>query len=727
MEPQLSPLKIRRGLSRSILAGTVGVVFFIVAVGQILTGFALRLGANSVQIGLIGALPLIVSPVQLLAAVLLERRGKRRPVWMITTVVHRAVWVAILAIPFVVHPVPSMKAVWCLILLLLVSWGFAAFSTPYWQSWIADLIPEGKGGEFWGRRTSLCTASAMISLVLLSRLLDSFPDERKFVGFALVFGIAVILGELDLIIHWGVPEPRMVMRERRPTVAEALRLPFTHKHFRGFIIAQGAWFAAVFLMAPFVNVFFLENLQLSYLTISVLNAVGQLAIVGSSHAWGFVTDRFGSKPVQKMCYALVAAYPLALVLCTKTNAMWVLVPASFVAGVANAGASVANMNLLLGLPPREGKSMYLAAYNSIVQIPGAIAPVLGGLLVRSIGDRVFWADGVALDALKVLFLVSAVARLAVLPLLNLVAEVSDRSVGYVVRQMFYGNPFRLVMGMVAYGRGDEKRRVKAARALGRSKSPLAVPGLARALDDPSRQVRGEAAKALGAMRSREAVRILLEKLKDPESGIQAESAEALGEIGDNEAVSALLERLGDADPSVRESVSWALGAIGDRRAAEPLLQSLENERDPRVFAALAEALAKLGEIRAIRSILPRMRQARLPALRRQLAVAVGNLIGRQGEFYRILEEEENTRGAAVARCLAAKGPLRLLPGVFDRVAEAEVRYESGDLAGFVRNLADAAFTVAAKILDRIAGGGLGETPAERVDIIQMALSFADAR
>jgi len=723
VQQQISPLKVQRGLSRSIFASTVGMVFFAVAMGPMLTGFALKLGATPVQIGLIGALPLIVGPVQLVAAVWLERTGKRKPLWMITTVAQRALWVPILVLPFVLYPAHSTSAMLALMALLLFSWALASFSAPYWQSWMADLIPEGQSGRFWGRRTAFCNGSAMVTSLLLSPLLDHFPDERKFIGYAIVFGVGVIFGELDLIIHWPVPEPAMVRTETAPTLWEAVKLPFLHRYFRGFIIVQIAWAAAVWVMVPFYYVFLLENLELSYLTIAVLNALGQIAAVSTSRVWGFFCDRFGSKPVLKLCYILMLTQPLVLLFCTKSNAMQILVPLAVYIGFANAGAVVAITSLVLGLPPREGKSMYIAAYNAIVQVPGAVVPVLGGLIVGAVGERTFGSGLLTIDAIKVLFLISAVMRLSVVPLMRLVAEVSDASVSHVVSQVFYGNPFRLITGMVGFASRSESRRARGARTLGRSKSPLAVEGLTKALDDPSRQVRGEAARALGAMRPQEALNPLLEKLLDPESGIRPESAEALGLLGSGEAVAPLLERLADEDPGLRESVSWALGVIGDRRAAEPLLRSLESERDPRVFAALSEALARLGEIRAIRYVLPRMRQARLPALRRQLAVAVGNLLGREGEFYRVLDEEGRTHGAGFARLVAVRRALRSRRVLFDALARAEGAYGDEDYATTVANLAEASFDVLAEVLDREGGPEVQARTAGRLDLVRMALAL----
>jgi len=113
--------------------------------------------------------------------------------------------------------------------------------------------------------------------------------------------------------------------------------------------------------------------------------------------------------------------------------------------------------------------------------------------------------------------------------------------------------------------GSEDPRVRRylALALGRLKSPAAVPDLSSALTNP-----------------------------DPETRIY--SALALGQIGDRRATPALAAAMSDEDPGVRKSAAYALGGLGDPAGAEALRGALhEGEVDLTWNAAVA--LARLGD------------------------------------------------------------------------------------------------------------------------------------
>ena len=90
--------------------------------------------------------------------------------------------------------------------------------------------------------------------------------------------------------------------------------------------------------------------------------------------------------------------------------------------------------------------------------------------------------------------------------------------------MSTGNLLRYFFGNAVYHMSaSESRRARAALALGRSHSPLAVEQLAQAMHDASPEVRREAAHALGESGSRDAVEHLLGELSDRSSDIRGRS------------------------------------------------------------------------------------------------------------------------------------------------------------------------------------------------------------
>jgi HEAT repeat protein len=214
-----------------------------------------------------------------------------------------------------------------------------------------------------------------------------------------------------------------------------------------------------------------------------------------------------------------------------------------------------------------------------------------------------------------------------------------------------GNPLRMVSGtfnvMSLLNSTTRDGRAGAVRKLGEDRFRIAVRDLIEKLEDPSSQVREEAAMALGRIGSPDAIDALVQKLDDPNIDLMPQIARALRQTHDRSSVDALIRRLRDGDRETVSEIARTLGEIGDPRASEPLMKVLQESHDSKVLSASSEALAKLGEMAAIYEILPRLQQTANPVLKRSLAVAVADLIGEPGEFYRILIREQRERNSAV--------------------------------------------------------------------------------
>lgn len=174
---------------------------------------------------------------------------------------------------------------------------------------------------------------------------------------------------------------------------------------------------------------------------------------------------------------------------------------------------------------------------------------------------------------------------------------------------------------------DESPRLRAAAALalGRIGDRVAVPSLAEALSDPSREVRYAAALAIGllpadgvatrlgrvlrtdpAWQVRYAAAIALGRTRkgftasslalalkeDASWQVRQQSARSLQELPGEGAIEALCAALQDGEPSVRAAAGTALAAVGGPSQKRVVSEALSRERDPSVRAILALAARK---------------------------------------------------------------------------------------------------------------------------------------
>jgi hypothetical protein len=202
---------------------------------------------------------------------------------------------------------------------------------------------------------------------------------------------------------------------------------------------------------------------------------------------------------------------------------------------------------------------------------------------------------------------------------------------------------------------------------------------------------------------------LIRHLRDPQSTIRTYAARALGRIGDPRAVPPLIQCLEEASEDLVEACCKSLGRMGSRDAMRPLLRLLGEESTQRVIVAASDAVSRLGSFEAALEILPRMHAAGSPTQSRQLAVAMGNLLGQPGEFYPIVTGDSSARGMALERLqqdaqrvlsrLAAgsramSGPRRvfgaMLPGIGNGLRAA---VEAGDHMALIEELYSALLTM----------------------------------
>ncbi len=667
----LTPLEAQKAMRLSVVASGLGMAALALVTGTFLTGYALLLGAGSVTIGLLGAFPLITLPAAALSAYVAERYGIRKRLWLVAAWAMYASVILYVLTPIVVPGDSKDVRLALLLSAVFLNSLCAAASAPVWMAWIAEIVPQRTEGAFWGRRNGIVNLSMLVAIVGASLLVDSVGRERLD-GFIALFGIAIVFGVAMILLHYRIPEPRIGPPDRPSRFLKMLAAPFRQNTFVRYLIYISAFNFACWIMVPFIAVFFIRELQLPYIWIAAISGLNILGSVVSSKFWGYLVDRFGPKPIMSLCMYLKPLAPLAFVIATRGNFAYMLTWLMFLDGIVNAGINVSTIPLSIGLAPRQQRSTYLAALNSVVGIVAAAAPVLGGLfLAATAGFR--GSLVVEISNYKLLFLLSAVLRVAVLPLLMIVRDTRGAPTGAFLRQFVAGVPMRVVRYcQILAGSPDEPRRVKATKALGETGSSIATDELVKALDDPSLEVREEAATALGKISDARAIEPLIEKMRSPESKIQTQSAKALGKIRHQRSVEALIETLPTTDRALKKDIVRALGEIRDPRASQHLLRLLAAENDPATVETVVEALARLGEIQAIHHILPELRRTRNQIVKRQLAIALGNLLGTEGEFYTVLTKEIAVEAQEVERIVRACR--RELKGRYTRV----IRFRTED-------------------------------------------------
>jgi HEAT repeat protein len=643
-----------------------------------------RLHASLTQVGLFTSIAGLGMVLQFLGVFIFDRTRTRKTLWVTLVLAYRVMGFATVGFAVYWYLTGAYQEgvangqVWLLLSVMAVGFSIAQMTATAWWSWMADLAPKSIRGRFLANRQLAAQVAALVGTLPII-LLDVYGKDAGgkytetadliFIG---LFAVCTLSGIIDIIIHGFIPEPARRDRPDQPSFRETLRgfrEPFLNRRFFRFAVAFALTGFGAMLSAPFVWPYLKSEkyLNIDYSWFYVWRVLFAVTILLGSRYWGMLIDRFGAKPVLAITYA-AGFLNVYLLFITPESAPWLVCTLSgVVGGFMWSGLMVANPQLMLTLAPEKRRNSYVAVYALLTGVGLIIAPMVGGWM----GDRLTaWLDtipvaertlpwGTVITYMQILVLVSLLWRLCVYPLIFRIREGKEKPVGTVLSTVLGVNQFRTMYAMRLFAGRSTSRRLDALRGMGRASDQLAVEDLIGQLEDPEPDIRREAALALGRIGGPEAVTALVQRLTTPESDVQPEAARALGLTGDHRALAPLLEKLGDPNEIIREQAAGALGELASPDAADALMNVLKNDPSPNVSGRGALSLAKIGVMDAIWEILPKMHQTSNVALRRQLATAVGNLIGEPGTFHDLLTSEfRHPGGRVVRRVKEIRGNLR---------------------------------------------------------------------
>ncbi|OPZ25554.1 MAG: Major Facilitator Superfamily protein [Lentisphaerae bacterium ADurb.BinA184] len=416
--PEPPPYSLRPTLSRVMTAWGFGAVWLYITTGATLTQYAKLLHVTPFGFGLLAALPFLGALTQLPASLVMERYGWRKPIFLWANLVHRFLWIVIGAMPWLL----PMTWWWAgLIGLMLLSSMCAHAATPAWMSWMADLVPPRLRARYFSRRVQFGQIVGLVVTVLMGLLLDRWQGKgtlylRTCISLALILG--GVSGIADILFFFKVPDPRGHAPRPGLGLRELVRRPLADRNFRHFLGYTATMTFATGFVTQFIWLYILDVVHMSNTRANLLLITVPLVMAVLCYpVWGRVVDRFGSKP----------ALMLAGLLVVNGASAWILVQGRYwyygyltvlLSSVSWPAMELASFNLLLRTSDSRGAvraGSATAAINSLVTcIAGTLSGVFGGTMAELLGDWQRSFLGLTLTFHAVLFVISAVLRLAAL-------------------------------------------------------------------------------------------------------------------------------------------------------------------------------------------------------------------------------------------------------------------------------------------------------------------------
>jgi MFS family permease len=397
---------VTSGLRWLTWEGTVSLGLASITTSGFLVAFALALGANNLQIGILAAIPFLTQIAQIPTIGLVERIRRRKQIAVLSWFPAQLLWFPIALIPFFIG-VPSAAAISLLLLLMTARGLLAAVCNAAWNGWIRDLVPQTILGRFFSRRLSLSTATAVVFTMGAAFFVDYWrghvPEEGAIFGYTyvLLFG-ALLLGLASPIFMSQIPEPLMQpIPGPQPSLWQRLTAPTKDANFRRLLQFLIFWGFASNLAIPFFAVYMLVGLGLPLSWVLGLGVLSQLFNILFLRVWGTFADRFGNKAVLSLSTSLFLLVILGWIFTTMPERYFLTMPLLVLlhvfAGIANAGATLTVGIIGLKLAPQGEATSYLASASLATNLGAGVGPLCGGLLAdffrqRQLNLTFSWTD-----------------------------------------------------------------------------------------------------------------------------------------------------------------------------------------------------------------------------------------------------------------------------------------------------------------------------------------------
>ncbi|MCS7220455.1 MAG: MFS transporter [Anaerolineae bacterium] len=360
-----------------------------------ITLFALAYGATNGQVGLLTAIGSLIGAVALFpGARTAEWLGKWKALVVWTGGwFNRLALLGFVCLPFLVtEPSLAIAAI-----IALNAWRafMGNFANPAWTALVADLVPRGMRGRYFGSRNMAMGLAALVVAPVAGQLIKAFNGWQglPFLGYQVVFGLAFLFGILGTLSFLQISEPSRptleIQKRQRGSLRQAIQ---TSPGFLGFVISAFIWNLALQIAAPFFNVYLVNQLHGTTSIVGLLAGVSSFFSLVGQRVFGRLLDIKGALWVQLITGLLIPGLPLAWLFVTNP---WQPLLINAFGGLLWAGYNLSNFNLLLELTPDDQRPVAVALYQTVVFVSAVIGPLLGGYLADTVSYKlIFGLSGI---------------------------------------------------------------------------------------------------------------------------------------------------------------------------------------------------------------------------------------------------------------------------------------------------------------------------------------------
>ena len=628
--PGLTPRQVRAAQRRFTWFSLLNVVSWQLLTGNIITLYALRLGAGELLVGTLYSLIPLAQLLPLIGRAIVRRAGTVRTMgvfWL----ARSALMVPILFAPLFVNGSHPEIGIW-LIVVSVVGFNVArGIAITGYNAVVGTITGEADRGSFLSRQQVVAHFGAIGTGAIMGLLLQ---DRSPLILYSLLFATGIATGIATAYIIFRLPEPPASERTGGflKAVSGALRRANTVR----FMALLAANSFVVSMALPFLIVYVKRAYGQGDDVAMLLTVIGSVGAILAALISGFVIDRVGAKPLMSV---LTATLTIAVVLVVVApplgdpRSLWLYLGAiffltTFAADGIGSAHTVYYFNLV-----RPSEHLNLGVFNFLVTgISAALGSLAGGVILSGLAAidglgtagvyRVYYG-GIIVACGGIALMTAGIDRLGACGVQDLLAIfVSPRQLGALALL------HRLKASRTS---AAEQSLVERLREV---ESRLAAPDMLRTLRSPRFAVRAETLDTLTDTPLTDELReALIAEVDDQPFTTAYLAAEIIGRKQVAEGVPALRRGLSSADFFLAGKCMVALARLGDRDSLDTVETLFRDTGNPYLLIHGAAALELFDSPRSLPVLLTALEREPIPQVRDEVILSAAGILHMADSFY----------------------------------------------------------------------------------------------
>jgi hypothetical protein len=455
--------------------------------------------------------------------------------------------------------------------------------------------------------------------------------------YSLFILVGIGAGLIAASIVFRFPEPARSEASRQRNLIKALKNAFAQGSFRKFIILYFFTTLLIYMVAPFLVVYFKRVYQQADNVILFFLVFGSFGAVLMALASGFLIDKIGAKPLYFLFFAVFTLVLIPMIVSPPVagaGAVWIFACSVMLFfnlgqfGIMNAGQTY-----FLGAIKPEDRLDLGVIFFMTLGVAGAAGSVFGGMALESLEVRLESADQIRV--FQIYFGAIAVLSLVVLLFINTMENLGAYPIRDAMAAIFSPRDLRAISLIHRLRKvqsvAEEKQTLK---AMGEAHSELSLSDVLSKLRSPRFTIRAEALQALADLPLNDpAVQALISEAKNHAFTTAYLAAEIMGNRGVHQGTATLRNCLVTQDFFLQGKAMVALAKLGDRESLEGIRSILRETANPRVIIHGASALELFRDLAGIPLLVEKIGVKMQPYVRDELILSLAGILGFGEWFY----------------------------------------------------------------------------------------------